>query len=468
MAKKKEEIKDLEPADIAEEVKPADEAVPAEEIKPAEDVKPAEEIPTAEAEGESAENSKPSFWQKTKCGLAKAGKKTANACVFVGTKTKNGCVKAGRTVKGWLVRKKGTPEAVAAEVEAAETGNGADAAVTSEVKTILSGSNLSKKEKFVRFMRSQSGWLFVLPAVILMCIFTLYPIFSAFINAFKQNYNPTNLRNPYDGWGFENFVRVLKGDTGMGGANFWQCLVNTFIITIISVPLSILIALLISVALNSIKAVQKAYQTILFLPYLTNALAMGAVFATFFKIIGTVRDPGTQGLLNDFLGLFGISPIDWLNPNKHAWGSGTVKIYWASYIAMIIYDVWAGLPFKILILFSSLQSVNKQYYDAAKIDGASKSKILWKITAPMISPMLSYLFITGIMGGMKAYSSVVGLFGENMGKEYKMGTMVGYIYQYIDKKQMGFAFAGSLLLFVIIMIITGISNYMTKKRVTYT
>ena len=226
--------------------------------------------------------------------------------------------------------------------------------------------------------------------------------------------------------------------------------------------------LLIAVGLNSIKAVRKAYQTILFLPYLTNALAMGAVFATFFQIIGTQSNTETVGLVNMVLGWFGIPPVNWLNPNMHAWGSGTVKFYWASYITLIVYDVWSGLPFKILILFSALQSVNKQYYDAAKIDGASKAKTLVKITAPMISPMLSYLFITGIMGGMKAYSSVVGLFGEQMGMDYNMGTVVGYIYQYIDKGQTGYAFAGSLLLFFIIMIITAISNRVSKKRVTYT
>lgn len=339
---------------------------------------------------------------------------------------------------------------------------------SAELHDVIPNKNLSLKEKIFRFLRSQSGWMFVLPAVILLCIFTLYPIVNAFIRAFMVNYMPSNKKVPYEGWGFENFVRVLKGDTGMGGAEFLQCLFNTFTITIISVPLSIIVALLIAVALNSIKAVQKAYQTVLFLPYLTNALAMGAVFATFFQIIGTKSNTETVGLVNMMLGLSPENAINWLKPNMHAWNFGRVKIYWASYIVAIVYDVWAGLPFKILILFSALQSVNKQYYDAAKIDGASRSKILWKITAPMISPMLSYLFITGIMGGMKSYSSIVGLFGEQMGMDYNMGTMVGYIYQYINKGQMGYAFAGSLLLFIIIMVITAISNFVSKKRVTYT
>lgn len=325
---------------------------------------------------------------------------------------------------------------------------------------------LSTGEKVKRFFKSQSGWLFVLPAVILMCVFTFYPIINAFVGAFKQNFN--GLNGTFDGWGFENFVRVLKGDTGTGGANFLQCLVNTVVFTLISVPLSTLLALLISVALTSIKPLQKAYQTVLFLPYLTNALAMGAVFATFFTIVGTRNNTETVGLFNIVLGWFGIDPVDWIGKaGGPTWELGSLTIPWPKYIVMIIYEVWSGLPFKILILFSSLQSVNKQYYDAAKIDGASKNTILWKITAPMISPMISYLMVTGIMGGMKQYTAVVGIFGEQMGIDYDMGTVVGYIYQYIDKGMTGYAFAGSLLLFFIIMIFTGINRFVSKKRVKF-
>lgn len=326
--------------------------------------------------------------------------------------------------------------------------------------------SLSTGEKVKRFFKSQSGWLFVLPAVILMCVFTFYPIINAFIGAFKQNYN--GLNGAFDGWGFENFVRVLKGDTGTGGANFLQCLVNTVVFTLVSVPLSTLLALLISVALTSIKPLQKAYQTVLFLPYLTNALAMGAVFATFFTIVGTRSNTETVGLFNMVLGWFGIDPVDWIGKaGGPTWEMGSLTIPWPKYIVMIIYEVWAGLPFKILILFSSLQSVNKQYYDAAKIDGASKNTVLWKITTPMISPMISYLIVTGIMGGMKQYTAVVGIFGEQMGIDYDMGTVVGYIYQYIDKGMTGYAFAGSLLLFFIIMIFTGINRAVSKKRVKF-
>jgi multiple sugar transport system permease protein len=336
----------------------------------------------------------------------------------------------------------------------------------------LQNKNNSQKpssKKFWEFLKSQRGWLFVLPAVVLMAIFTFYPIVNAFIGAFKENYQALHLEGEkgYTGWGFENFVRVLKGDTGTGGASFIQCLFNTFVFTFISVPLSTLLALLISVGLTRIKVLQKAYQTVFFLPYLTNALAMGAVFATFFTIVGTSRNVETYGLMNNFLGLFGIKPVDWIGSGSPAWHWGSLNVPWAKYIVAVIYEVWSGLPFKILILFSALQNVNKQYYDAAKIDGASKNTVLWKITAPLISPMLSYLLITGLMGGMKQYSAIVGIFGADMGIDYDMGTMVGYIYQYIEKGATGFAFAGSLLLFAVIMVFTGINLIVSKKTVHY-
>ena len=336
-------------------------------------------------------------------------------------------------------------------------------------------AQLPMKERVSRFLRSQQGWLFVLPALLLMCLFTFYPIISAFVNSFKQEYD--GLTDTFTGWGVDNFIRVLKGDTGTGGASFVQCLTNTMVLTFVSVPVSTFLALFIAVALKSIKPLQKAYQTVLFLPYLTNSLAMGAVFLTFFQVIGTqaqIKNGMAQlGMVNDLLAWFGVEPINWikgvtlLTRQDLVWHLGAVDIPWTKYTIMTIYEVWSGLPFKILILFSALQSVNKQYYDAARIDGATKSTILWKITTPLISPMISYLLITGIMGGMKQYSAVVGVFGASMGTNYDMGTMVGYIYSYLERGQTGYAYAGSLLLFIIIMIITLINLRVSKKRVTY-
>lgn len=309
---------------------------------------------------------------------------------------------------------------------------------------------------FFKSLKKQGGWLFVLPAVLLLCLFTFYPIINSLISAFQIDYQ--GLSGEYNGWGFDNFSKVIKGDTATGGCDFKNCLINTCLFTFVSVPSSIIVALLISVALNSIKPLQKAYQTVLFLPYLTNSLAMGAVFATFFKIVGTVESNEAVGLFNNFLGLFGIEPVKWIGPGSNIW---------ANRFVVVIYEIWSGLPFKILILFSALQNVNKQYYDAAKVDGANKQTILRRITVPLISPMLSYLLVTGIMGGMKQYNAVVGIFGQDMGGDYKVGTMVGYIYYFIENGYTGYAAAGALILFAIIMVITVINLRMSKKRVYF-
>ena len=317
-------------------------------------------------------------------------------------------------------------------------------------------------KKLWKALKKQNGWLFLLPAVALMCVFTFYPIINSLTAAFKENYSML-AGGKFDGWGFGNFKAVIVGGIG-SGAEFKTCLINTLILAFVSVPLSTVLALLISVGLNSIKALQKAYQTVFFLPYLTNALAMGAVFATFFNIVGSnPKDPATYetaGLINSLLGLFGVEPINWMNV-----GSSTI----ANYVVITVYSIWSGLPFKILIIFSALQNVGKQFYDAAKIDGASKPTILGKITVPLISPMLSYLITTGLMGALKSYSSIVGIFGASMGpnNNYEMGTMVGYIYSMIDNNQIGYAAAGSIILFLIIMVFTAINLQVSKKRVHY-
>lgn len=321
-----------------------------------------------------------------------------------------------------------------------------------------------KKRISKKVTDSINGWLFVLPALILMAIFTFYPIVNALISAFKNNYE--GLTGGHQGWGIDNFKVVLSDSAGVG-MDFTNALFNTLIFAFISVPVSTILALLISVALNSIKVLQKAFQTIYFLPYLTNTLAMGAVFATFFKIIGAnPKNPETVGLVNNIIQFFGGKPINWINMTA----LGQRFNIWLGRIVVIIFEIWSGLPFKILILFSALQSVNKQYYDAAKIDGASRTRTLTHITVPLISPMLSYLLITGIMGGLKAYSAIIGLFGGNkMGPSLKneMGTMVGYIYKCIDKGATGLASAASLILFAIIMVVTLINLYVSKKKVHY-
>ena len=243
---------------------------------------------------------------------------------------------------------------------------------------------------------------------------------------------------------------------------FWMALRNTIVIVFLTVIPSVLIALLIAVALNSIKPLQKLFQTIFFLPYLTNTLAIAAVFQIMFQSAGGAAS--VQGIINNVIEFFGGTQVDWLNGSN----------YWASVAVVVIYSIWNGLAFKILILMGALQSVNKQCYEAAKIDGTPKRRVLTKITVPLISPMIAYLLVTGFIGAFKEYTAVLGLFSSPgstaMGNNNFMITIVGYIYQYIDGSyagEYGIASAASLILLVIIMIFTAINMYVSKKKVHY-
>ena len=236
------------------------------------------------------------------------------------------------------------------------------------------------------------------------------------------------------------------------------------LLCVVTVPVSTMLALLIAVALNSIKPLQRFLQTIFFLPYVTNSIAIGMVFAAMFNIIGLRVGGGyadSWGIINNVIQAFGGEPVNWLNAGS---------TYTANVIVMIIYIVWNALPFKILILLGGLQSINKQYYDAAKVDGTSRRRIFSRITVPLLSPMLAYVVITGFIGGFKEYSSIIGIFGDKMGPANdpgRLNTMVGFVYDALAKSREGRASAAALILFVIILIVTMINLRVSKKRVHY-
>ncbi len=305
------------------------------------------------------------------------------------------------------------------------------------------------------------GWAYLGPALVVLAIFTIYPIFRTIILAFQEGYNQLEaVGGKTYPWGFNNFVTILNPN-GLYGELFYRALKNTSLIVILTVIPSTFLALLIAVALNSIKPLQKILQTIYFLPYITNTLAIAAVFAIIFQSSGQAG--ASVGILNNIITACGGEPVDWLNGTNYA----------ASIAVVCIYDIWAGLPFKILILLGALQSVNKQCYEAAKIDGTPKRRVLTRITIPLISPMLSYLIITGFIGAFKEYTSIIGLFpaqGNKMGEGNFMITIVGLIYHFIDgdkASEFGMASAASLVLLIIIMIFTAINMLVSKKKVHY-
>ena len=301
------------------------------------------------------------------------------------------------------------------------------------------------------------AWLYLSPAIVLLLVFTVWPIINTVAMAFMEGYSISNKYYELS-IGLENFRKVLEYK------NFWLCLENTMLLCVLTVPLSTVLALLIAVALNSIKPLQKVLQTIFFLPYVTNSIAIGLVFAAMFNMVGSFYGTEnelivTAGIINNIIEFFGFERVNWINVGSD---------HWANMVVMVVYIVWNALPFKILVLLGGLQSINKQYYDAAKVDGTPRTRVLTHITVPLLSPMLAYVIITGFIGGFKEYSSVVGIFGEKMGPgdDGSMNTMVGYIYEALGRDE-GRASAAALILFAIILVVTLINLQVSKKRVHY-
>jgi len=289
------------------------------------------------------------------------------------------------------------------------------------------------------------GWLYLLPAIVFLGIFMVYPLVDVFVYSFEEGYNSAS--QTYFGVGLYNFDYVLH-DT-----YFLQAVKNTIILVLITVPLSTGLALLISLALNSIEKLKDMFQTIYFLPYVTNTLAVGLVFMILFK-----KTAYTEGMINLLINWFGGKSVDFIDGP-----------YWAKMFVLCFYTVWVVLPFKVLILTSALAGVDKNLYNAAKVDGTSPFRIFYKITIPMISPMIFYLVITGFIGAFKAYSDAVALFGTDLNAA-GMNTIVGYVYDMLYGNSGGYpsyASAAAIILFAIVLSITCINLLVSKKHVHY-
>ena len=289
------------------------------------------------------------------------------------------------------------------------------------------------------------GWLYLLPAIAFLGVFLVYPLVDVFVYSFEEGYNSAS--QSFFGVGAYNYSYVLHDPY------FLQALKNTFLLVVITVPLSTGLALLISVGLSSIQKLKELFQTVYFLPYVTNTLAVGLVFMILFK-----KTAYTDGLVNLMLHWFGAGPIDFIDGP-----------HWAKMFVLCFYTVWVVLPFKILILTSALASVNQDYYSAARIDGTSRSRIFFRITLPMISPMLFYLIITGFIGAFKAYSDAVAIFGTDLNAA-GMNTMVGYVYDMLYGDSGGYpsyASAAAIILFVIVLTITCINLLVSRRHVHY-
>ena len=289
------------------------------------------------------------------------------------------------------------------------------------------------------------GWLYLLPTILFLGAFMVYPLIDVFVYSLEEGYNSAS--QSFNGVGLYNYRYVLRD------SYFLQALKNTFLMVAVTVPLSTGLALLISVGLSSIKRLRELYQTVYFLPYVTNTLAVGLVFMILFR-----KTPYSDGLMNALLSGFGLGPVDFID------GPYAAKLF-----VLCFYTIWVVLPFKILILTSALASVKADYYKAARVDGTSKWRTFARITLPVISPTIFYLVVTGFIGAFKSYSDAVALFGVDLNAA-GMNTLVGYIYDMLYGNSGGYpsyASAAAILLFAIVLTITAINLLVSKKHVHY-
>ena len=285
------------------------------------------------------------------------------------------------------------------------------------------------------------AWLYLLPALAFLAVFMIYPLADVVVYSLEEGYNSAS--QTFRGVGLYNFSYVLRDPY------FLAAVRNTFILVVITVPVSTGLALLISLGLNSVKALKNLFQTVYFLPYVTNTLAVGLVFMILFK-----KTAYSEGLVNLLINWFGGPSVDFIDGP-----------YWAKMLVMCIYTVWVVMPFKILILTSALASVNPEYYKAARVDGASSFRIFRKITLPMISSTVFYLIITGFIGAFKAYADEVALFGTDLNAA-GMNTIVGYVYDMLYGNSGGYpsyASAAALILFAIVFTITCVNLLISRR-----
>lgn len=281
------------------------------------------------------------------------------------------------------------------------------------------------------------GFVYLAPALITLGIFTVYPIINAIINSFDETKS-------------EGFVFGLGSYQALfEDQRFITALGNTTVYAVVVPIISVVLSLLLANALINVKneKVRGFFQSVYFLPYVTSMVAIGVVWSWLFN--------SEYGVINHLLGFIGIDAIAWLNDPK--WGM----------TALIIFAVWKTLAFNTLILTTGMATINPQYYQAAKIDGANSQTIFRRITIKLVSPMILYTYIISLIGAFKVYTEVFVLFGGRT-LDGSVSTVVQYIIErFYTDQDFPLAFAGSIVLLVIILTVTLVQRTIAKNKIHY-
>lgn len=277
------------------------------------------------------------------------------------------------------------------------------------------------------------AWLFLAPALSVILVFNVYPILRSVWLSFQKG---SLLRHEFTG--LSNYRFVLNDPI------FHTAIKNTSIYAFFVVPISLLISLLIAWLIYEKIKNKGFFETIFFIPYVTSTIAIGIVF----KYLLNSR----YGFLNYILSWFGIDPINWL---------GGIEM---SIPSIIIFGVWSGLAFNIIILLAGFRNIPKDYYKVADLFGASNWEKFKRITFPQLLPTITFLLTVNLIGAFKVYSQVYALFGGQPGIANSAQTAVFYIYDKFHIAQRpGIAMAATMVLFMMILIVTLIQNWIVKK-----
>ncbi len=294
----------------------------------------------------------------------------------------------------------------------------------------------SSKQKFNTFLW---GWLFLFPTVFGLSVLNIIPIFQTVWQSFFKT-GAFGRGNKFIG--FDNYIKMFQD------ATVWQALFNTFKYALVEVPLSIIFGVCAAVLLNRKVAGRSIYRTIYFLPMVAAPAAVAMVWRWLYN--------SEFGLLNHLLQSIGIHPINWLsNPNT-------------TFISIAFVGVWSIIGYNMILFLAGLQEIPRDYYEAAQIDGASKTRQFFNITLPLLSPMMFFVTVTRIIAALQVFDSIYIMLDRTNPSFYKTQSLVYLFYRYsFMESNKGYGSAIVLLLLAVIMIVTTIQIRLQKKWVLY-
>lgn len=290
-----------------------------------------------------------------------------------------------------------------------------------------------KKKKSTKLQENLVGYLFVLPVFLGIAFFIVYPLFYSLISTFK-NWNGLVPLNRAPAVGFEMYRRVLSDPL------FWQSFGNT-LITLIGIPIGMILSIAIALLLNRGLRFTGVFRVIFYIPVVSSITAIIILWRALMN---------TQGPINDFLGIFGVKPINFLGEPG-----------WARF-SLIMMLVWKGLGISILLYLAGLQGISDSYKEAAKIDGANSWQIFWRITFPLLGPTHFYIIVTGIIGGMQLYVEPELLL--NGGPSRATTTLLIYLFERFGAHRISEASVVAWVLGIFVFIITAIQFYVNSRR----